>query len=82
MSPTAVPARITIDFRDAIHPSRTWILGVGDATPSRVDLLAFETPSAPTLRSTSTAPWPRMRPTALSADCACPEFCERDHANE
>lgn len=82
MSPTAIPARITIDFRDAIHPSRTWILGVGDVAPSRVDLLAFEGGRAPTLGSPGSAPLPHLRPTALSAECACPDFCERDHANE
>jgi len=81
MSPTAVPARITIDFRDAVHPSRTWILGVGAEVPSRVELLAFDAPSAPTLGSATRA-LPRARPAALSADCACPDFCERDHANE
>jgi hypothetical protein len=82
MTPSAVPARITIDFRDAMHPSRTWILGVGEVAPSRVELLAFETPPAPASRSGQTGWMPRARPTALSADCLCPEFCERDHANE
>ncbi len=82
MSPTAVPTRITIDFRDAIHPSRTWILGVGSASePERLELLAFEAPSAPSLGS-SAAAVPRPRPAALTQDCACPDFCERDHANE
>lgn len=82
MSPTAVPARITIDFRDAMHPSRTWILGFDADTADRVDLLAFDTPLAPSLASGTSAPLPRTRPTALSADCACPDFCERDHQNE
>ena len=82
MTPTAVPARITIDFRDAMHPSRTWILGVGDVAPSRVDLLAFEQPPVPTPRPGAMRSWLRTGPSALSADCACPEFCERDHANE
>lgn len=81
MSPTAVPARITIDFRDAVHPSRTWILGFDEAAPARVELLAFDTPLAPSLGSAAGA-LPRTRPTALSAECACPDFCERDHANE
>ena len=80
MTPTAVPTRITIDFRDAIHPSRTWILGLGTGS-GRADLLAFEEPAAPRLGSAA-PPVPRRRPTALSADCACPDFCERDHANE
>lgn len=82
MSPTAIPARITIDFRDAVHPSRTWILGFDEARAARVELLAFERPLAPSLGSGAVQALPRDRPTALSADCACPEFCERDHANE
>jgi hypothetical protein len=82
MSPTAVPARITIDFRDAVHPSRTWILGVAEDGPSRLELLAFDAPLTPSLGSGTPTALPRTRPTALSADCSCPDFCERDHANE
>ncbi len=81
MSPTAVPARITIDFRDAIHPSRTWILGFDQESPARVEVLAFETPPAPSL-GRAVAGVPRTRPTALSAECSCPGYCERDHENE
>lgn len=81
MSPTAVPARITIDFRSAVHPSRTWILGFDEDAPTRVELLAFDAPVAPSLGSAAAA-LPRTRPTAWSADCSCPGFCERDHANE
>jgi len=81
MSPTAVPTRITIDFRDSVHPSRSWILGLEQEPLVRVDLIAFvaeaPTPAAPTLRAL-----PRPQAAALSADCACPDFCERDHANE
>lgn len=88
MSPTAVPTRITIDFRDAVLPSRTWILGVDEAAPARVDLIAFDAPAVtdraiPHLGATSRSlAGPLVRPTASVADCACPEFCERDHANE
>jgi hypothetical protein len=80
MSPTAVPTRITIDFRDAVEPSRTWILGL-DRSEDRVDLLGFVSPPTP---SRTLHPIVRRRPvpTALSADCACPAYCERDHANE
>jgi len=95
MSPTAVPTRITIDFRDAVHPSRTWILGLDDRG-GRVDLIAHDPPLAgspePALPSSNTPsrvwvhPTARIgefaHPTALSSACACPEFCERDHANE
>lgn len=80
MSPTAVPTRITIDFRDALEPSRTWILGLDEAD-GRIDLLGFERPAPAANRSVA----PRRRPTAptaLLADCACPAYCERDHANE
>jgi hypothetical protein len=82
MNLSAVPARITIDFRDAVHPSRTWILGLGDEShnPARVDLIAFEQPF-PAL-DVPRRGLVRPSPTALSAECACPEFCERDHANE
>jgi hypothetical protein len=79
MSPTAVPTRITIDFRDSIHPSRTWILGL-DQSSERADLLSFELPVTPRLDPPVRI---RRRPAAvLIADCTCPEYCERDHANE
>lgn len=78
MSPTAAPTRITVDFRDAIHPSRAWILGIGHESAPRVDLLAFETAAA----RDPLRPMPRRRPTALTTDCTCPDYCERDHANE
>ena len=42
MTPTAVPSRITIDFRDAALPSRTWILGVDEAATGRMELIAFD----------------------------------------
>jgi len=88
MSPTAVPTRITIDFRDALLPSRTWILGLDEAAPARVELLAFDAPAPtgsriPHLAALSLPrPGTLVGPTASVADCACPEFCERDHANE
>jgi len=90
MSPTAIPARITIDFRDAVLPSRSWILGVDEALPARVELIAFEgaaptrtDPAVPHLGPSSlTRSAPLVTPTAIIADCACPDFCERDHANE
>jgi len=78
MSPTAIPSRITIDFRDAALPSRTWILGVDESATSRLELIAFDRPVSPM------EPVPRhraIRPAAVP-DCACPDFCERDHANE
>jgi hypothetical protein len=80
MSPTPVPTRITIDFRAAIHPSRAWILGLGAS--DRADLLAFDAPASRLSASSIPAATDRVRPTALSAPCACPDFCERDHPNE
>jgi hypothetical protein len=79
MTPTAVPTRITIDFRDAALPSRTWILGVDEAAADRMELIAFHggTPST----NPSPRPLP-VAPSAVVAACACPDFCERDHANE
>ena len=94
VSPTAVPTRITIDFRDALHPSRSWILGLDAELDGRVELIAFG--SRPGMRPDRVAlrPLTQRRPSASSAssasslssassaDCACPDFCERDHANE
>lgn len=85
MSPTAVPSRITIDFRDAAMPSRTWILGVDDSAPGRLELIAFERAAGASTSPVAGLP-PERRPRAwagaLVAECACPDFCERDHANE
>jgi hypothetical protein len=79
MTPTAVPTRITIDFRDAALPSRTWILGVDEAAADRMELIAFDG-GAP---AGDPAPRPLPQaPAAVVADCVCPDFCERDHANE
>lgn len=85
MSPNAVPSRITIDFRDTAMPSRTWILGVDDRGADRLELITFERhDAAPTaqLAARRTAVRPTASAGALLAECACPEFCERDHANE
>ena len=88
MTPTAVPSRITIDFRDAAMPSRTWILGVDEAATGRMELIAFDggAPSTdmvvPHRASARTDVPAGVAPAAMTAECACPEFCERDHANE
>jgi hypothetical protein len=74
MSQHVVPSRITIDFRDEVLASRTWILG--SAKPSaRADLLAFEG-----AQERAYPPLPERE--AFAAPCMCPEFCEHDHANE
>ena len=80
MSPNAVPTRITIDFRDAMHPSRSWILGLDTEPGGRVELLAFERPAV-------AVSLPRPGGDAQAGGevvgaCSCPDFCERDHANE
>lgn len=86
MSPTAVPSRITIDFRDAVMPSRTWIIGVDEGAADRLELIAFDGRDAvPTQRAPGrsvTATGSGRAAAALFAECACPDFCERDHANE
>ena len=78
MTPNAVPSRITIDFRDAAMPSRTWILGVDEASRGRMELIAFD--GEPT-RSDAALPHrtgppasaqPDIVPVAVLADCACP----------
>jgi hypothetical protein len=68
MSPTTLPARITIDFRESLDPGRGWILGLAES-PKRIELLAFEKPEA---KDPSTS-------AAVDAGCTCPDFCERDH---
>jgi hypothetical protein len=75
MSPTPVPTRITIDFRPAVHPSRSWILGVDDVASARIELDAFQEAPGP-------APMPAVNPAILTASCTCPDFCDRDHENE
>ena len=91
VSPTAVPTRITIDFRDALHPSRSWILGLDAELDGRVELIAFgsrpetrpdRVALPPLTQRRSSPPSASSLSSASSADCACPDFCERDHANE
>jgi hypothetical protein len=36
-------------------------------------------PIAPQLMDTPVRPLPDDVPTALSAECTCPDWCERDH---
>lgn len=81
MSPTPIPTRITIDFRDSIHPSRMWILGVDGGHDARIDLVALGTPLPPSLGRAG-GPVPQTGPAALMDECECPDFCQRDHANE
>ena len=69
---TPTPIRITIDFRDSVHPARGWILGRLDGSPDRVDVLA--------VNGTNPAHRPvESLATAADGDCTCPAFCERDH---
>jgi hypothetical protein len=75
MSPSIVPSRITIDFRNDLLPSRTWILGM-DEPGGRAELIAFDAP----LHSLDAPPLPHV--SAVLLPCTCPEYCDRDHANE
>lgn len=83
---TAAPTRVTVDFRDAALPSRTWILGVDQGAADRLDLIAFDGRDAAPIRGVPGRSWTARQSSwvasALLADCACPDFCERDHANE
>ena len=69
MSATAIPARITIDFRESLEPAHGWIVGLSEA-PRRVELLAVGAPSPDEAQ---------MPIGAADPGCTCPEFCERDH---
>ena len=73
-----IPARITIDFRQAILPSRSWIVGeLSGPIRHRVELITLAD------EQDTRGAVERFAPsTSTSSDCLCPEFCERDHANE
>jgi len=76
MSP--IPARITIDFRQAILPSRGWIVGeLSGPIRHRVELITLAEP-----QEARDAVAGFLPSAGASSDCRCPEFCERDHANE
>ena len=85
MDPTAVPTRITIDFRDAAQPSRTWILGVDVAATDRMELIAIgggpQPPDAVVTTGVRPAASTPRRPATVSSARAR-TFCELDHANE
>src|SRR4029450_590793 len=83
MTPTAVPSRITIDFRDAALPSRAWILGVDEAASGRMELIAFDgampgidvaMPHRAPTRSEVPA---GVTPPGMTADTAFTRVCER-----
>jgi hypothetical protein len=72
-----IPARITIDFRQAILPSRSWIVGeLSGPIRHRVELITLDDPHDARSGTQGFVP-----PASVSSDCRCPEFCERDHAN-
>jgi len=74
----AFPMRATTtDFRRDVSPSRAWIIGEDADQPGRIDLLTIGQPREDVPVSAATEP-----PAAEAADCHCPDFCERDHANE
>jgi hypothetical protein len=53
LAATTAHARTGVDFRDSIHPSRTWILGI--APDDRVELLTADLPAGPRLGSPAPA---------------------------
>jgi len=91
-APIPVPTRITIDFREDVRPSRGWIIGAIPDGGGRIEVLTLASPTlaSPSLPLGVTGSGlrreldsgRRAEPTAATADCACPAFCERDHANE
>ena len=67
----------TTDFRSDVSPSRASILGEDADQPGRIELLTIAEPREDVPLSAATEP-----SAAEVADCDCPGFCERDHANE
>lgn len=78
MSPTAVPSRITIEFRDAGQPTRTWVVGSEASVPLPGGHVGPSVLAAAPAATWSSAGMPR----AVTSACACPDFCERDHDND
>lgn len=76
--PQPTPTRITIDFTGSVQPGRAWILGRVDETGGRVELLAFDRAADDGSIGGSIG----GESVADASGCTCPEFCERDHANE
>jgi hypothetical protein len=72
-----IPSHRPTDFRANLSPSRSWILGEDPDQPGRVEVLTIADPREDVPVSAATEP-----PAAEASDCGCPEFCERDHANE
>jgi hypothetical protein len=97
-TPIPVPTRITIDFRPDLQPGRGWIIGATPAGSARIELVAVSRPAlAPEpvvlgVEPTGTRPqpapvsssatFPSATFSSATAECVCPAFCERDHANE
>jgi hypothetical protein len=88
---TPVPTRITIDFRDDVQPTHSWIVGATPGSPRRIQLLAMPAREVESRRDVEPRPaWtasPAVEPFAgepavVPGECCCPEFCELDHANE
>jgi len=86
MQPRRAPEQITIDFRQALHPTRGWILGVIGIPDERVELLTIPggRPAEPILRGRPTRHAERFAgpSSAELAECSCPAGCPLDHENE
>jgi hypothetical protein len=57
---------------DELEPSHLWVLGMAVDRPTRP---ARRLPARPARRETTILP-------AWAAECTCPDWCPRDHANE
>jgi hypothetical protein len=68
MGTDAIQTLVHEAVEDRLDPAGSWMDDHDLEGAGPVDLI-------------SAMPWPDP-PTALVADCACPDFCERDHVNE
>ncbi len=70
----------------AILPSRAWILGIvvePDARPRPAAVAGTPLQTSVQTPLQTALPLPRgSESTAVASECTCPDFCERDHANE
>ena len=70
-----IPARITIDFRDAAAPANGWIVGRATDDTSRLDVLTTVVAEP---REAAPAP-----PAYDGEPCTCPDWdCCSDHGND
>jgi hypothetical protein len=78
---TPVPTRITIEFGPDAGPGQRWVVGSGPTGSGRVEVRAVGGEAVPLGVSPERSPVTSTA-TERRPDCACPAFCELDHANE